>query len=156
MEGSKTWFCQECKTMMEPQPEGFDKCPACGAEAWLTGEADFKQDAQRAAVAQKLHGVWYCQRCRVPMLPVDDAYCKCPQCAAEVWYGKPRRITREEIRAVMESTEDFPAFPHTPDIYAAMTGGRPIKSGGTHTGKKRKADLRKPTTQQLYKRLCSS
>lgn len=156
MENGKAWFCEECRTMMEPQPGGFDKCPVCGTEAWPAGEAHYEQDKKQAAMAQKIHGVWYCQRCRVPMVPIDDTYCKCPQCAAEVWYGNPHAETRDDIRAVMETTEEFPVFNHSQGIYAAMIGGRPTKGGGSRNGKPRhKADLSKPTTEELYRRLCN-
>lgn len=153
----KAWFCEECRVMMDPKEEGFYKCPVCGAEAWPDGEACYKQDTKKAAAAKKIHGEWYCQRCRVPMVAADDTYCKCPQCAAEVWYGKPHKETAAEFREMMETTTSFPVLPDMSDIYAAMSGGRPAKRGGAKNGKKRnKANLRKPTTQELYKRLCSS
>ena len=156
MENDKTWFCQECRVLMEPQAGMFDKCPECGAEAWPSGEASYKQNKQGAELAIKKHGVWYCQRCRVPMIAIEDTYCKCPQCATEVWYGKKTHAeTRNDIRAVMETTEDFPVFNHSQDIYAAIIGGRPTKGGGSRSGKPRhKTDLSKPTTKELYRRLC--
>lgn len=154
MDKARTWFCQECQTMMEHHREGFDKCPVCGAEAWPSGEASYQRERPKAAaLAQKIHGVWYCQRCRVPMIPVDGDYCKCPECTAEVWYGTEKK--REDMREIMETTEEFPVFHHAGESPAV--GGRPAKGGGSHNGRgRRKADMQKPTTEELYRRLCSS
>ena len=156
MENEKAWFCQECQVMMEPNPAGFDKCPQCGAEAWHTGEGAYQQEPP-AVMAEKVHGVWYCQRCRVPMVPINADYCKCPSCTAEVWYGARRADTMDDIRRMMEETEDFPHLPHDHGVYSALLGGRPVKGGGgSHNGKGRsKNDLNKPTTTELFRRLCS-
>lgn len=155
MDKARTWFCQECQTMMEHHREGFDKCPTCGAEAWPSGEASYQRERPKAAaLAQKIHGVWYCQRCRVPMIPVDGDYCKCPECTAEVWYGTEKK--KENMKELMETTEEFPVF-HRAGESCPAAGGHPTKGGGSHNGRgRRKVDMQKPTTEELYRRLCSS
>lgn len=151
----KTWFCQECRTIMQHHAEGFEKCPSCGAEAWPFGEGTYKRDERGAELATKKHGVWYCQRCRVPMIPVDEYYCKCPQCAAEIWYGdkKPGRSDARALRAMMETTEANPVYDAAPSFTPAGNA-RPVKGGGSHARKRHKADMAKPTTAELYRRLC--
>ena len=155
MNTEKVWFCQECQTMMEHQEAGFDKCPVCGAEAWPDGEAQYEPSTAKAALAEKVHGVWYCQKCRVPMIPIDENYCKCPECTAEVWYGKPKHETREELRGLMEEAEGFPHLPHNCNA-GILYGGKAARAGGggSHGKNNRKANMNKPTTTQLYRRLC--
>ena len=154
---TKAWFCQECRTVMEHHSEGYDKCPECGAEVWPDGEASYRHERPKAAaLAQKIHGIWYCQRCRVPMTPVDGDYCKCPECAAEVWYGTKKQKDELDMQAMMETTEDSPVYLY-PGEYSPAAGGRPVKGGGSHSGKgRRKADISKPTTEDLYRQLCNS
>jgi DNA-directed RNA polymerase subunit M/transcription elongation factor TFIIS len=158
MSETGVWFCQECRTMMEHHEEGFDKCPSCGAEAWPSGEASYQRERPKAAaLAQKIHGVWYCQRCRVPMVPVDGDYCKCPECTAEVWYGTKKRDGQADMQELMETTEEFPVFLHAGEVCMGTGGGRPARGGGSHSGKSRhKANMQKPTTEELYRRLCNS
>ena len=149
----KTWFCQECRVIMQHKAGGFEKCPVCGAEAWPFGEGTYRQDERGAELGVKLHGVWYCQRCRVPMVPVDEHYCKCPSCAAEIWYGDSGK-RREDMRAMMETTEDNPVYENARGGTAVALSGRPAR-GGAHSRKRHRQDLAKPTTEELYRRLCS-
>lgn len=148
----KVWLCQECRTVMQHQEAGFDKCPLCGAEAWPDGEGTYQRDKRGAELGVKKHGVWYCQRCRVPMIPIDEYYCKCPECAAEVWYGdRKREDAIREIRAMMETAD---GNPYQEPGGLALPNTRPVKGGGGHTRVRHKADMRKPTTEELYRRLC--
>ena len=153
----KPWFCEECHVEMEEHGD-FAKCPECGAEVWREGEGSYERDRRAAEIAEKIHGKWFCQRCRIEIKTIDGDFAKCPECGTEVWFGKaPKEVegmSRDEIKELMQ---DF-AGTHTSEIYAAMVGGRPAHGGGSRNGKakdKRMA-MKKPTCEQLYQRLCNS
>lgn len=140
---------------MEWHAEGFFKCPVCGAEVWPSAEGSYSHGNDRAAkLAQKLHGVWYCQQCRVPMQPIDGDFCKCPHCGTEIWYGKSAG-GRENIKELMETTEEFPVFVHADELCLGVGGGRLSKGAARSSSRssRRKALLRKPSTEQLYRQL---
>lgn len=151
------WFCEECHTAME-QHRDFDKCPACGAEVWPTGEGTYKKEQQAAELAEKVHGHWFCQRCREPMETITADFAKCPCCGAEVWFGKtPHAAEHDGEDNIAALMQDF-AGTHTSEIYAAMVGGRPAHGGGSRNGKAKdkRTAMKKPTCEQLYQRLCNS
>ena len=90
------------------------------------------------------------------MQPIDGAFCKCPSCGAEVWYGdKERQYKPEELESVMEDPFGGYANSKEPEVFWAMIGGRPVKGKGSRNSrrKKEKEKMKKPTTGQLYERL---
>lgn len=154
----KAWFCEECHVEMEEHGD-FAKCPLCGAEVWREGEGSYDRDRRAAELAEKIHGKWFCQRCRIEMKAIDGDFAKCPECGAEVWFGKAPKdvddLTRDEIKELMQ---DFTRN-HMQEPYAAMIGGRPAHGGGggrSGKSKDKRAAMKKPTCEQLYHRLCNS
>lgn len=141
----KIWFCEECRVAMEYH-DGYYKCPICGAEAWPWGEAHYKQDEVRAELGVKMHGHWFCQRCRVPMIPITEEYCKCPSCTAEVWYGRltPKDKTdTEDWRELMEGDEEE----------GSCLQGRAVHGSSKANARRYMKYWKKPTTESLFKQL---
>ena len=154
----ETWFCEECHVKME-QFKDYAKCPECGAEVWLDGEGSYERETQAADIAEQIHGKWFCQRCQRQMETITGDFAKCPECGAEVWFGmtkqETKRVTKDEITELMK---DFTKT-HESEPYAAMIGGRAAHGGGgsrTRKAKDKRAAMKKPTCEELYRRLCNS
>ena len=151
-EMKKLWFCEECGVAMERTNEDFCKCPSCGAEVWEEGEGGYKGNRKEAEITEKIHGKWFCQKCREEMTIVDGDFCKCPSCGAEVWYGrKNKQYEPDEIKELMDAYSSSPMT-----VFEAMIGGRAAKGkgGGRSKGRTRKKNQQqKPTTEELYQRL---
>jgi hypothetical protein len=95
--------------------------------------------------------VWFCQECRRMMEPVNEDFCRCPECGTEVWYKYSRdKVKADEVEQLMQDN----IVHHQKNVYEAMVGGRPVKGkgGGGSKGRNKKS-IDKPTQNELYKRL---
>lgn len=85
--------------------------------------------------------VWFCQECRIMMEPVNEDFCRCPQCGSEVWYN----YSADKVKGKSEEPGAY--------VSLSMQEGERVLGGGSGVSCVGKHEKKKRSPQQLYNQL---
>lgn len=100
------------------------------------------------------HKPWPCFKCLIIMESVDEDHCKCPKCGTEVWYEYDEGCEEsDEIEELMQ--ESFQRHNNNPG-FSILYGASVPGSGSKTKGRNKKHLMQRPSTSEIYRRLCGT